>query len=771
MIKSLQIAGWLIVVLILTQVVATAQERAAWAVKDAPVRYVVRLSRAPSHPEAGYFVKIPDGGALPGPRPECIVLDEGGKPLQSGILWHSKETECGLVFQAPESGGSATIYFKGTRNMNLWNPESGIKPSAILCEAHGTRAKTDATKLGKLGAVDSSTRFVNKAWSAGHWKGQRIPLAVWEWRMGGSAFYMLAHIDVKAPGATWIAPYSRSGEMEIVVDGKTLKQRKKNNKLGGVGDTVDLAKGLHRVELYFYNPKGSATGPMMFTWRTPKTTVEELGGPRDKELPYPGTPMCESCVIGYEDVVKSGECVIIDASAQAGPIAAFSFAPNSIFWLNDEPSLISCFFKSLSQSNPAATRYSWRFEKASGAVADGAEISWLLNDRSFTKVSLTAEADGKSSVASYVIYPYTDNESSLDDADTRQDFKLACYNMLRAYPAAVDPVAGWHAGMWNNFFRVLELKRGNALLEYVMTERWDYFKKKVDPEQKALMQDLFLLALSLRDPQAAIKWADKFSADEFSSARTAVLKLTKAEIMLYYLNDPEGARKVITPLLRDAGEGGEWAKIRMGDLEFLAHNLNQATQRYGDVQSRSKALGEESFSTRLTPLSSGGATRKAEKSRKTEEVAVVGKKERREEKELEELSKFIPMKAPSSVPAWKLAAIRDVAASENISMLISQGFLLEAFRDLRMWERALPMSKISGDFLLREAKFYMELQDYQRARKILSAYCEQVDISNFLPEAMSMIRSCMIEMKETDAAIEKYEKEIMKRTVFGTPQE
>ena len=128
---------------------------------------------------------------------------------------------------------------------------------------------------------------------------------------------------------------------------------------------------------------------------------------------------------------------------------------------------------------------------------------------------------------------------------------------------------------------------------------------------------------------------------------------------------------------------------------------------------------------------------------------------------------YIPMKEPSVVPAWKLAAIRDVAASENISMLVDQKFYLEAYRALHLWERALPMSKISGDYILREAKLYVALKDYKRARRILSAYCEQVDVSNFLPEAMNMIKKCMIEMKEAKAVIRKYEKEIMKRTVFG----
>jgi len=255
-----------------------------------------------------------------------------------------------------------------------------------------------------------------------------------------------------------------------------------------------------------------------------------------------------------------------------------------------------------------------------------------------------------------------------------------------------------------------------------------------------------------------------------------VLKLKKAEILMCYLDDMEGARRVITPLLRDAGEGGEWAKIRMGDLEFLSGNLNEATQRYGDVQSRSKAVSEEVISATLSSLTPESKKRLAKM--KEPAVQVMGKElssvkaERNRNRDKVKMpNMYIPMKEPSTVPAWKLAAIRDVAASENITMLIDQEFYLEAYRALRLWERSFPMSKISGDYILREAQFYIALQDYKRARRILSAYCEQIDVSNFLPEAMDMIRNCMIEMKEPDSAIEKYEKEIMKRTVFGAGQE
>jgi TolA-binding protein len=200
----------------------------------------------------------------------------------------------------------------------------------------------------------------------------------------------------------------------------------------------------------------------------------------------------------------------------------------------------------------------------------------------------------------------------------------------------------------------------------------------------------------------------------------------------------------------------------MGDLEFLSRNLNAATQRYGDVQSRSKAEAQEVHGTRLRSLS--------EAPKKVRDIMTVSKKGGKGGS-AEEKNTFIPMVAPKDVPAWKLAAIREVAATENVDLLITQGFYLEAFQALQLWERAFPMAKITGDYILRESKLYMRLEDYKRARKLLTAYCEQVDVSNFLPEAMQMIKECMYAMKEPDSVIENLEKEIKKRTVFGGGEE
>ncbi len=749
-------------------VAVNAAEPNAWAVEDASIRFVVALTQMPSHPSAGYFINLDDGGLLPGPFPEPVVFDASGKLLESAVLWHARENSCGVVFQAPAGGETVVIYVRGSKKLKTWRPESGITPSAILCEVNGTSTKAAAIRLGSLGTVDAKTHFINQAWADASWQGVALPLAMREWKIGGNAMYLFGYIDVDAPGPTWVAPQIRSGQMDIVIDGKTVSLSKKNEKLGGIGGEVNLTAGLHKVELYGYSDSGKPIGPMMFTWRTPKTTVAELGGPRPKDLRYAGTPMCESCIIDPSRVVNSGACKIRDIESRAGLVAAFDLEAASLFAFPEEEPLIAYTLKAWSNNNPKETRYTWTFEQAPEASAEGAETYWLFKGERHGRITLTAEVAGKRVSMTRLVYFYTTLSSSIDDPETRYDFKRACFAMLKAYPDKVDPTATWDDAMWNNFFRVFEITQGNALLEYIVTQRWDFFKKKLTAEKKALLEDVFLLSMGPRQPQEAVKWALKMSADEFIGGRAAVLRLKAAEILMYYLNDLEGARRIITPLLSKSDEGGEWAKIRMGDLEFLSRNINAATLRYGDVQNRAKAAQPDIAPTRLSSLSASTARGHKRKEKPTAEKSIAGNS--KETPAAAEEPIFKPMTQPSLLPSWKLSAIRDVAASENVNILIEQEFYLKAFFELQKWERVFPMAKINGDYILCEAKLYRALKDYKRAREILSAYCEQVDISNFLGEAMSLNRQCMVDMKEPAEVIEKYEAEIRKRNFFGTQE-
>jgi len=235
-------------------------------------------------------------------------------------------------------------------------------------------------------------------------------------------------------------------------------------------------------------------------------------------------------------------------------------------------------------------------------------------------------------------------------------------------------------------------------------------------------------------------------------------------VLMYELKNLDEARKWVKPLLAETGEGAEWARIRMGDIEFLSRNLNEATQLYGDVQDRSKhgkasPVVENKTQSQsqieamkalaaMQPLSKEGVSSPLSKIREHPKNSPA------------------PAEAALRVAPWKLGAIRDVAAAETVRNLIDQGFTWEALQALRTWEREFPLSKISSDYLLLEGKLCMKLGDYARCRALLEAYCEQVGASNYVEEALYMVTDCMDYMKEPREVVSKYRAAVKKRLEF-----
>ena len=736
-----------------------------WAVKEAPVRFIVALEDAPSHPSAGYFAIFPDGGALPGPLPEPTVFDASGNPLKSAVLWQNHTTGFCLVFETPQSGGEVVVYVSGTNTLRLWSPKTGLTPSAILCSRPGSGSRAEAMQLDNLGPVGPLVHYINQAEHTAKWKQETLGLVMGmenvsvRMRAAPSSLYLLAHVMVTDPGTAWVAPVSFNGQMDVAVDGAMMKPFKKNEKRGGWGSSVTLSAGIHRLECYGYNSAGGVVGPMMLMWRTPKTTVEEMGGKRTAEMKYAGTAMNEARQLRSEEIVRSGHCKVSDVqSRDGGPIACFSVSSEKVFWFGEEIPQIQCALDVVAKKNPAETRYEWTFGDFPGAVAQGKDVTWLFKSGADHWVKLVAEAGGKRSEATFPFLPFQAQGCTLDDYSTRASFNRACLNMLKAYPENADPFEQWDASLWNNFFRVLDIEARNPMLDYLVTMRWEAFRKKADAGKRALVEDIFLLGMEGRNPKEALKWAAEFERNSTLRERSLELRLKMAEIMMYYLNDLEGARKAIRPVLVEGGEIGEWARIRAGDVEFMTRtNLNEATQIYGDVQNRSNHAREADEDAKGDDYANQPA--QAGKHKKGARRAAAPAPATR-----------IQEPAPT-VAAWKLSAIRDVAASEGVSSLITQRYFLEANKALRKWEREFPLAKVTGDYWLQEAKFYIAIEDYRRARAILTAYCDQVDASNFVTEAMTMIVSCMIYMGEPESAVEKYQKEIGKRMQFGTADE
>lgn len=720
----------------------------AWRLDQAPVRFSVDLARPPSHASAGYFVRIPDGGILPGPAPDPKVFDADGTPLKSAVLWQNKNSGLGLVFEPPKAGQSVTVYVAGTATLKTWTPESGLTPSPLLCIRPGPCKREDAYQLGELGVVGPFVQFRNEAGVTGRWKHETLTLAMREDGVGrqpGGAIYMLVHVNVTDPGNIWVAPVTLAGKMEIAFDGQPVHVGRKNDKRGGEGANVNLTGGLHRLDIYGYNPNGNATGPMMFAWRTPHTTAGELGGVRPADLKYAGTPMFEIRQLTEREIVQSGRAEVRSAQSRDGsPVAVFTYDPDFVYWTAGEESVLRYAFQALTADQPTNTQYAWSFANNPGAVGTGPSLTWLLPGLCDQWVTLTATANGKKSTALVPFYAFSDQKGSYENPRLRAAFREACTTMLKAYPPTIDPAEKWDSAMWNNLFRCLELLHEDPLVEHIVTVRWDAFRKKLPEERMDLLEDLFFLETGYRDPKRAIECAADMARKTSNRTRATVLQLKQAEIMMYALKDFDGAKKILAPLATGDEVGAEWARIRMGDWEFLQKHLNEATRLYGEAQGGVKH-GAEAGGSR--PQGLAGPVLVAEKRRAEEKAARKGRE----------------MEPPPNVPDWKVGAIRDVAASEQAANLMEQGFYLEAYQALKRWEHEFPLSKLSSDFILQEAKLYMWLGDYGRARMMLTAYCDQIDASNFLPTALDLALKCMIYMKAPEDEIQKYEALISKR--------
>ncbi len=727
----------------LAAAILPAMAEETWHIKEAPIRFAVTLLNPPTHSSAGYFMHVPDGGILPTPFPVTQVVDVQGNLLKSYVLWQNPESGAAIVFEAPKSGQVVFVYVAPGARLNTWTPESGLTPSAIICTHPGRSSKNDAMNLASFGAVDATVHYCNEPGS----KGATVALpGDRSGRPGFAAMYMLAYMATTDPGDTWFAPITFGGNMQVSVDGHAIQPHKINEKQGGAGEKLKLSEGLHRLDLLgFYTGAKDGAAEMLLTCRTPKTTVQELGGKRPADLRYPGTSMWEARQFHDREIVRSGECAIQRIQSRDGrPVAHFTLEPRHIYWFADETPVLIYTLEAFQAGNPETTQYIWSFSGDPGASVGGAKVSWFFPSLRDQRVTLKVVADNKQSQCTRPFYPFTEGRSSLENSIVRADFRNTCLTVFKSYPATKDPTAGWDKSMWNNFFRNVELTPRNDLISYMITNRWDVFSKKMSSEHKEMLEDMFLTTAAAADPKAALKWAVLLEQQATKKERAIALRLKGAEVLMYQLKNLDEARKWVKPLMAEPGEGGELAKIKMGDIEFLSRNLNEATQLYGDVQDRSK---HTKTPAEMEAMKGPSATKKHGKN-------------------VKETSFKLPPSPSAKVAPWKLGAIRDVAAAENVRNLLDQNFNWEALQAMRAWEREFPLSKISSDYLLLEGKLCMTVNNYARCRALLEAYCDQVDASNYVEEALYMITDCMVYMKEPPEAVDKYRAAVRKRMEF-----
>ncbi len=709
---------------------AAAAAAVEWQVADAALRYKLDLRRSPTESSAGYYCHLPDGGILRGGAATTVVMTDAGKVVPSFLLWQNPESGFSFVFADPGSSvRSVYVYIQSARQPQVWKPDSGITPSAILCTLPGRDNLGAAHSLAQLGRVDPMVNSINKA---------GIPKAPFS--IGGDesgrprpgSFYLLSYIIAPTAGSYWFSPFIREGQCEILIDGVRLNVHEHSKQWGGDGAAVDLTKGLHRVEVFQtadgtgpYSSNKRNGGLMFLTWRPPK---EQLKG-------------VESRILKDAEIVRSGDCNLISVEAKNGaPVAVGLATPGLCYWFENEEPLIIYDLNAVTTGEPAGTTYTWTFPE--GAVFTGPKTQWIFSGLRETKVQLTTKSSAGTSSSIIPFFTFSIQAANLDNFYDRTAFRKAVTTMLAAYPHTPDPVADWSSAWWNNLMRTIEADGGYPLLHQLFTNHFDTVRKKISPEQLSTLQDLLLDLMQRQDPREALQWIQTFYAAAPSVDNRNALKLREGEVQMYYLGDRNTAKQIFTTLSTTPGELGERAKIRLGDLAFLDGDLNGATAIYADVQKRARNMRnaapavDKLVTNQLVNGNGGNAKPAASPDWRSAPLPMQGA-------------------AAGTAPGTDLkhGALQEVSLSENVHTLTEGNFFLEALQALSVWESEFPLSKISGDYIIRESALYIKMQDWKRAQPMLEAYCREIDASSFLPDAASMLIECVQGAKEPPASI------------------
>ncbi|MFO1492455.1 MAG: hypothetical protein U1F77_09070 [Kiritimatiellia bacterium] len=470
-----------------------------------------------------------------------------------------------------------------------------------------------------------------------------------------------------------------------------------------------------------FSSNGNHGGLMYLTWRTPKASMDELGGVRSDKVPMAGSSRMETRVLRDNEIARSGECSLDSARTRDGrPAAIARVIPTHNFWFDNEPPVLVARCEALETGNPKGTRYEWTLP--GGLRAEGGKVQWLFPGFRENQARLTATGPGGRTQGADLFFGFTTAHTSLENAGHREAYRTAFLNVARA-GAALPPAQGRiDPVFWNNLFRVLRWGEGQDFLADLFKIMGDNLHTQLDPGRLAILQDSFLDIAPQRDAKDALAWVRRFEQGSLGDLnRKAELAVREAEIHLFYLGDTNAAMRVLAPVALNTGEAALRRTIRLGDLALMRGDLNGATQFYADAQNNARR--QRSIAAAAKPGS-------------------------------------------ASLADWKRNALLDVSASENVAQLIEGGYLQEARDALADWERTFPISKISGDFLLQEAALYMKVRDWRRASTLLKPYCDHVDASAFLPDAARALLACMRELKAPRAEIVATATKLRKRLEF-----
>lgn len=693
-----------------TTVCVMAQDN-TWLVPAATVRVDVQVDNLPDHKDLGIFIKIPDGGQLPGKFPVPDVRDDAGKAVDCVLVGYTPADALGVLFAQPESGNTVHIYLSGSSTPPAKPKNLRLYPSVIFYAKNGNASLEMAKRMATeyppaLGASFSDWKCIGSMVN---------PYGPDE---DFSSWYVGA-ILLKKKESIYFATVSDKGS-EFWIDGKMIHSWPGNHtREGGAkgqhGATVSLDEGLHRIDYYHFETQGKPEAQL--TWRRPGVTKEPL-----PEL--------------VSDFAKSGSASISSIVFKDGRVGAGirgTSEPNGYFWTGQKP--LNLFTLSYSGVTPSEkTTVTWEFGK--NKKLDEPIVEWLVSgdaDRISYPVTLAvANASGVARTSAQLICPWTPTELSLDRQSDRLLFRKALYNMVRCVPKQANPCADWIPDYWNILVELLEPYRVGPILYEIFTRGFDSVEK-LPNDQKWALEDRFIETLRLmRDDKMLLDWITKFESNEKNSARRFRWKTERVEAYLFDLNDPVSAKHEIAFLKEAAitADQTQTTALRQGDLERILGNTDAAMKFYKDAQERYRNRNKVGTTGgRLTYV--GPRKRKAPEGTNEVDKAALRK------------PKLQSLASLNKADDWKVYTVHDASMYTTITSDLAQDAIPEAFQKLSDWENESPQSKLSGEYPLAEAKVYIYVEDYRRAINTLENFRKTVAMSAQLADAMKLEIECL----------------------------
>jgi len=684
-----------------------------WAVPSATLRVDVHVQRQPDHKDLGVFVKIPDGGLLPGKFPVPEVVDDQGKPLEHLIVGYLKSDGLGVLFAQPENGDTAHIYIKGSANAPTKPANCKLVPSVLYYAKNGNASLETAKRMANEYPPAPGASF--DSWSCiGSMVNPYGPDDDF------SSWYV-GCILLPKPEKIYFATVSDEGS-EFWIDGKMVVSwpgihTRDGGAKGQHGADVVLEAGLHRIDYYHFEVRGKQEAQL--TWRRKGLT----------QGPVPEL---------VNAFAKSGDGSITRIAFKDGRVCAVihgNCQPGGYFWTGNQPlSIFTLSFSGLDPSDPSQS-VTWEFDKNKRLKEP--IVEWLASgdpDQISSPVTLAvSNAAGVARTSVRLVCPWTPTELSLDNQGDRLNFRKALYNMISAAPANADPCADWGSDHWDMLVELLEPYRAGPILFEIFTRGYETVKKRPQ-EQRWALEDRFIETLRLkRNDKLLLDWINTLEKNEKNSARKFRWKDERVSAYLFDVNDPAAAKREVA-FLKEAAiapDQTQIAALRLGDVERALGNNEAAVKFYAEAQERYRSRNKVGVAGgRLTYV---GPRKRKDKEADTNTV----------DKAASKRPKVQSLASQKKVDDWKIYTVHDASMYATITSFLTQEALPEAFEKLRDWENESPASKLSGEYPLAEAKVYIHVEDFRRAINTLDTYRRSVAMSAQLADAMKLEIDCL----------------------------